>query len=203
MKKPAALANPRYWQGETRQHLKVPRFFVMSDQARLPDPSLVFDHMPKGSAVVLRHTDPAQLAQLAKMILPKARRYGLKVLISNDVRLARRLRADGVHLSEDQCRRGRWRRTIVSCHGNFLITAAQHGAKRFARTAIDAVLLSPAFPTTSHPDAKALGPLQFAKIASHSRYPAIALGGISTTQVRRLRLSRPYGIAAIGGWESV
>ena len=86
----------------------------MSDMQRLPDPSILFDFLPAGTAIVLRHTDSKALALLARRILPKARARHLKVLISNNVRLARQLGADGVHLSEAIFRMGQWRRTITS-----------------------------------------------------------------------------------------
>ena len=50
----------------------------------------------------------------------------------------------------------------------------------------DAVLLSPAFPTGSHPGAPALGPLRFRVLAAHARMPVIALGGMNGHTARRL-----------------
>ena len=50
----------------------------------------------------------------------------------------------------------------------------------------DAVLLSPAFLTRSHPGAAALGPLRFRLLAAHARTPVIALGGMTPATAHRL-----------------
>jgi thiamine-phosphate pyrophosphorylase len=54
----------------------------------------------------------------------------------------------------------------------------------------DAVLLSPAFATRSHPDARALGPVRFRLLAQHARMPVIALGGMTARTARRLASPR-------------
>ena len=203
MKKPAALASPRIWGGKIRQGTRIPRFFVMSDTLRLPDPEAVFDHLPQGGAVVLRHTDPVELTRLAQDILPKAHARGLKVLISNDVRLAHRLGADGVHLSQAKWRQGHWRRTLSMRKPSFIITAALHPAKALRsgeQHGPDAVLVSPVFVTESHPDVAPIGIFRFLALVKSSPRPIIALGGMTADTVRRLKGGQVYGVAAIGAW---
>jgi thiamine-phosphate pyrophosphorylase len=50
----------------------------------------------------------------------------------------------------------------------------------------DAVLLSPVFPTRSHPGAAALGPARFRLMARHAQMPVVALGGMTVRTARRL-----------------
>ena len=74
-----------------------------------------------------------------------------------------------------------------------------------ARTAVaevhargaDAVLVSPVFPTASHPGGRTLGLLRFARLARASRLPVYALGGISAASQRRLKNLPIAGIAGI------
>jgi thiamine-phosphate pyrophosphorylase len=54
------------------------------------------------------------------------------------------------------------------------------------RLGADAVLLSPAFATRSHPGAAMLGPVRFRLLAAHSRIPVIALGGMDQRNADRL-----------------
>ncbi|MCO6419429.1 thiamine phosphate synthase, partial [Siccirubricoccus sp. KC 17139] len=85
--------------------------------------------------------------------------------------------------------------------GRVLLVAAhgRAGLARARRLRADAVLLSPAFPTLSHPGAPALGPLRWAALAVRAGRPALALGGVTGRSARRLpRLAA--GIAAIGGF---
>ena len=55
-----------------------------------------------------------------------------------------------------------------------------------ARKGADAVLLSPAFPTRSHPGATSLGPARFRLLARLSPVPVIALGGMTPKTASRL-----------------
>ena len=70
-------------------------------------------------------------------------------------------------------------------------------ANRFrARTSGAAILLSPVYPTASHPGARTLGRVKFLLLAKRARVPVIALGGMTAQQFRRLPV---YGWAAIDG----
>ena len=174
----------------------------MSDMQRLPDSSILFDFLPAGTAIVLRHTDSKALALLARRILPKARVRHLKVLISNDVCLARQLGADGVHLSEAIFRMGQWRRTIASTPPNFIFTAAHHRLPTTGLRNIDAILMSPVFITESHPRTQSLGVLKFANIVRRTPRPVIALGGITARNIKHIKMCHAFGVAAIGAWQS-
>jgi thiamine-phosphate pyrophosphorylase len=68
-----------------------------------------------------------------------------------------------------------------------------------ARAGADAVLLSPVFPTESHPGARALGSLLFARWARRSPLPVYALGGISAVTIGRITGSGAVGVATVGG----
>ena len=68
-----------------------------------------------------------------------------------------------------------------------------------ARAGIDAVLLSPVFPTESHPGARVMGPLLFARWASRSPLPVYALGGISAATIGRIAGCGVVGVATVGG----
>jgi thiamine-phosphate pyrophosphorylase len=65
---------------------------------------------------------------------------------------------------------------------------------RANRMRADAVLLSPVFPTRSHPDAATLGPLRFRLLARHAQMPVIALGGMTGMTARRLDWPRGAAI---------
>ena len=62
-----------------------------------------------------------------------------------------------------------------------------------------AVLLSPVFPTRSHPGAASLGPLRFRLLAARAQVPVIALGGMNRRSARRLKWPRWAGIDAFAG----
>ena len=76
-------------------------------------------------------------------------------------------------------------------------------ANRFgARTTGAAILLSPVYPTATHPGAKTLGRVKFLGLAKRARVPVIALGGMTARRFRSLpilRSSKVHGWAAIDG----
>ncbi|PHS78951.1 MAG: thiamine phosphate synthase [Rhodospirillaceae bacterium] len=200
MKKLAKLAAPLNWRHEKNR--AIPHFYVMTCQDRLPDPHSILDVLPKGAAIILRNTDAKELEQLARAVLPAAHRNGLKVLLANDVRLAIKLGADGVHLSEHNARRGAL--TNVSHKPGFLVSAAAHSKRAlwWAKKAnADVVLLSPVFATQSHVNAKTLGVLRTLRLARGCSLKSIVLGGITPLSAHRLKHTCIYGLAAIGAWQ--
>ncbi|MBX9635822.1 MAG: thiamine phosphate synthase, partial [Magnetospirillum sp.] len=82
-----------------------------------------------------------------------------------------------------------------------LLSVAAHsraGLARAARLGADYALLSPVFPTASHPGAATIGATRFALWARAARLPVMALGGVTEVSRRRLRFAT--GFAAIGGF---
>lgn len=205
MKKLAKLASPLNWRHQ--KNARLPQFFLLTDVDRLPDPSNLLGSLPRGAAIILRHTDPAALEHLARRIIPRAHLSGLKVLLAGDARLAIRLGADGVHLSEVLARRGPGR--IGRPTKKFIITAAAHSRLALWRTrqaGADMALLSSVFPSDSHQGSHALGSLRFLTLAKYSPVPVVALGGVDTKNARRLWAAggnAVAGLGAIGAWRTL
>lgn len=184
---------------ENARGLGLPPLLLLTDARRLPDPAGAAAHLPRGSAVILRDYDMAERAQLAGRLAYVARRRGLKLLIAGDAHLAIRVGAAGIHLPEaraGEARRWRHRR-------QWLITVAAHSREALQHGAMcgaDAALLSPVFPTASHPDRQPLGAEQFNLLAAEATLPVYALGGIDRHNAVRLLSGRAAGIAAIGAF---
>ena len=178
---------------------QLPTLWLMTDAQRLPDPRMAIMRLPRGSGVILRHTDAKARQALARAIRPLCRARGLVYLIAQDWRLAAAVGADGVHLPERGVAAGAllWRRQRKA-----LLTMSAHSARaalRATRLGADAIVLAPVFATASHPAARTLGPLRLAALARASARPVIALGGISDANVNRLAHTNVHGFAAIGG----
>lgn len=172
---------------------------LLSDDDRLPDPGDALAHMPAGSLMIVRSRDAARRRQQALALLAFCRARGIALLIANDVRLANEIGADGVHLSEASLKRCPRRPAFL--RPDAIVTAAAHDdlAIRRAEVAnLDAVLVSPVFPTKSHPGGRTLGPLRFAAMARRTSLPVLALGGIDARSARRLQGSGAAGVAGIG-----
>lgn len=195
------LHDPRLVAGRRRAE-GLPPLILVTDGARLPDPGPAIGRLPPGSAVILRHYEVPDRADLARRMAALCRRRGVRLLIAGDWRLAAAVGADGVHLPEALARRGppAWGGARPRRPG-FLVTAAAHSPAalwRAARAGADAALLSPVFATASHPGGGAIGVARFAAWCRGAPLPVYALGGIGARTARLLGGTKIAGVAGLG-----
>ena len=180
----------------------IPSLLFVTDETRIPDALRVISQLPRGTGIILRDDGVQRREDFAASIAVIARRRQLRLLIGSDGDLARQVGAAGLHLPENQSRDAhRWRMR----YPNWLVTVAAHsasGLRTAAQVGADAALLSPVFPTQSHPDRRALGVPHFCVLSQTSPIPVIALGGIVAGNVDQLSGANIVGIAAIGGLAS-
>ena len=175
----------------------LPALVLMTDERRLADPAAAALALPKGSAVIVRHTKSPERAKLAHALADIARDNSLVLLVAGDPALADAVRADGLHLPEARlAEAAHWR----SLRPQWLITVAAHSAtslRRAGEVGAHAAFLAPVFATKSHPKAQPLGPMRFINMAREADLPVYALGGITAANVGRLANARIAGLAAI------
>lgn len=169
---------------------------LVTDATRLADPLPAIARLKPGDGVLFRHYEltPARRLTLGLKVAALCRRLDLVLLVAGDSRLARRLGADGLHLPQGLVRSMRGQSLTAAAHdGGAVMRAARAGAK--------AVLVSPVFPTASHPGTAGLGPVRFAALAHAAARRGLsvyALGGMSAAKLRRLHDLPLAGFAAIG-----
>ena len=176
----------------------IPPLWLITDDRR-GDAEVAMPRLPKGAGVIFRHYAAADREELARRLRAIARRHGLIFLVAGDPRLAARVAADGFHAPEGLAHQIATARRLMP---GALVTQAVHGAAGLHAAqhfGADAVLLSPVFATASHPGAPSLGPMRFAALATRSKIPVIALGGMNGPAFRRLNGSGAIGFAAIEG----
>lgn len=180
-----------------------PPLILVSDEVRLPDPLAAAALLPPGSGVLLRHYgDPARAARAAALA-GLCRRRRLVLLVAGDWRLAARLGAAGLHLPEGLARHG----VLAPALGwvrrrHALLTVAAHSPSALGRAAglgADAALVSPVFPSRSHPGAPVVGPLRLGLWSRRAGLGMVALGGVSAASAKRLPRGAVCGVAAIEG----
>ncbi len=177
----------------------LPPLLFFTDPIRTPNPEKVVARLPRGAAVVYRHFGAADALSRGKMIATVARRRGVRLLVGADGTLAARLGADGVHLPQRLAGRTGLVRTL---RRRFLVTAAAHdlpAALRARRAGVQAIVVSPVFPSHSPSAGQALGVRRLATLIRKAGLPAYALGGVTARTARRLPLSGAVGMAAIEG----
>jgi len=157
----------------------VPRLVLLSDARNDALLNRALRRLPAGSALVFRHyhLDPAARAARLRRLARVAALRGVAVVPAGG----------GYGPARDLSRRCGLR--LATAHDLREIGAA-------ARAGADAVLLSPVFPTRSHPGARVLGAVRFNCLARLSPLPVLALGGMTR---RRFGQVRAHGFAAIDG----
>ncbi|TPE61828.1 thiamine phosphate synthase [Sandaracinobacter neustonicus] len=180
---------------------RVPTLWLFTDE-RLgglhPDDPLwaALDRLPRGSGIVFRHYGwPAtERRALFAALQAHARRRHLTLIGSETAPTP-----GGRHLPAHARHRHRHRHP----QSRGLLTAAAHNRRELLqgfRSGADLIFLSPAFPTTSHPGAPALGPARFGLMARNAPGPVIALGGMTASRARRLKPLGAAGFAGIDCW---
>jgi thiamine-phosphate pyrophosphorylase len=177
----------------------LPPLLFFTDPIRTPHPERVVARLPRGSAVVFRAFGAPDGLERGMRLAKAARRRGVVLLVGMDGALAARLGADGVHLPERLAGRAG---SVRALGRRFLVTAAAHdlpAALRARRAGVDAIVVSPVFPSRSPSAGRPIGVRAFASLARAASAPAYALGGVDARNARRIARSGAVGLAAIEG----
>lgn len=183
-----------------RARAGVARLVLMTDFERLPEPDTAIASLPAGSLVILRDYGHAEREALARSLKQACQQAGCWFLVAGDHLLARKVGADGVHLPEHLARA-----PLKTRSGFRLVSAACHSRRSIARAKVagaDLAIVSPVFPTESHPGKSTLGVHRFARLIPRAGLPVAALGGITyknAAQLRGLKLAAVAGISGLTG----
>jgi thiamine-phosphate pyrophosphorylase len=193
----AALLRPREDAGKA-----LPRLLFFTDPVRTPDPEAIAGTLPRGAAIVFRAFGAADSEAQGLRLREIADKRGLRLLAGADARLARAMRADGVHLPERLAHRAS---RLRAAHPHWIVTAAAHSplaARRGLAAGADAVVVSAAFASNSPSAGKAIGPIRLAMLVRAAGGPVYALGGINNKTARLLKSTGLVGLAAVEGFRT-
>jgi thiamine-phosphate pyrophosphorylase len=160
--------------------------WLMSDERNDAALEGALHRLPHGSGFIYRHyhLPPAERVTRWFDLRRIARARGHVAILADSSLTAREWGADGIYGAP---------RALYPTTGGLLTLATAHDLAEIGlanRLRADAVLLSPAFPTRSHPDAATLGPMRFRLLAAHAQMPVIALGGMTAVTAHRLKWPR-------------
>ena len=134
------------------------------------------------------------IKELALRSIEMAHKAGARVLLNEDIELAKEVGANGVQLTGAQLAACKQRPDVELC------AASCHNAEELklaAELELDFALLSPVLPTRSHPGAPHLGWELFAGLAQNSSIPLYALGGLQPGDMDQAWESGAHGIALL------
>jgi len=163
----------------------LPHLWLLSDarnDAVLED---ALERLPEGSGFVFRHyhLEPKKRRERWGMLRSICRSKSHLAVLSAGASLAREWHADGLYGGPSELANAAPMLRIATAHDAAEIALAQNiGA--------DAIMLSPVYPTRSHPDGRTLGPEGFHALARTTSLPVIALGGMTARRAHELGATR-------------
>jgi thiamine-phosphate pyrophosphorylase len=146
-----------------------------------------------------KNLSPAEFYREAEQAIAVARQHGLKIIINDRVDIALALKADGVHLGQDDLPVEAARRLVgndvvigLSTHN---LAQAQHAA----RLPIDYLAIGPIFPTSTKESANPAVGLAGLTEVRHavSGIPLVAIGGINATNREQVIAAGADAVAVI------
>lgn len=179
-----------------RANINMPPLLFLTDPERTPRPWETAARLPAGAGVIFRHFGAVNARDTALRLRDATRRRDGLLLIGLDAELAETVGADGVHLPE---RALHLSAALAVARPDWRITGAVHAPQALVSAhGLDAVLLSPVFPTTGPSSTSpALGLAVFRAMAATAPCPVYALGGINAACARSLSGSGACGLAGV------
>jgi 8-oxo-dGTP diphosphatase len=183
--------------------LKLPPIYVISNLAEMGEEiffATLKSQLARGLRLIQvreKQLEKDAFTKFSAQVIALARPYGAKVLISEDIALARALGADGVHLPSHAML------VLKTKPADLLVAASTHNKMELAYAQaldLDFVVLSPVKSTMSHPETEPLGWQRFTELAENVTVPIYALGGMSLSD---LPLALSYGARGIAFQRSI
>ncbi|MCQ2760379.1 thiamine phosphate synthase [Helicobacter pylori] len=176
-------------------HIKGDRINALLETLELALQSKItaFQFRQKGDLAL---QDPVEIKQLALECQKLCKKYGVPFIINDEVRLALELKADGVHVGQEDMA---IEEVVTLCQKCLFIGLSVNTLEQALKARhLDSVAylgVGPIFPTPSKKDKQVVGVNLLKKIHdSGVKKPLVAIGGITTHNASKLR---EYGGIAV------
>ncbi len=144
-----------------------------------------------------KHTDYEHFKKIALEIKPICKEYNVPLIINDNVKLAKEIDADGVHLGQDDLDIKAAREYLgadkiigVSAHNVKEARAAENGGADYLGSGA-------AFVTSTKTDAGAIDHKVLADVAHSVKIPVVAIGGINEGNISKLEGLGLDGVAVV------
>lgn len=139
-----------------------------------------------------------QRLEVAKRLQEVAQKAAVSFIVNDDVELARKLSADGIHVGQDDDSVSKIRELIdqemwigLSVSNDMELESAQ-------KSGADYLGIGPIYPTNSKSDAvEPIGVDHLRKMLEHNQLPTVGIGGITQSLLTELSETKLGGVAVI------
>ena len=139
------------------------------------------------------------LEQEAREILALCRQYGVPLLINDDVMLAKKIGADGVHVGQDDMSAAKARELLGEDAVIGVTARTVEQALAAQEAGADYLGSGAVFGTSTKKDAKPMDPAYFQQICESVSIPVVAIGGVTLDNIRELEGRKMSGFAIVSG----
>ena len=186
-----------------RQHLRM--YLVLGSVNCIEEPSRIVQKALAGGATMVQFREKGHgalvgepMIQLARRIQNQCRQASVPFIVNDDVELALKLNADGVHIGQDDECAASVRERI----GNRILGVSAHTVEEARRAILhgaDYLGIGPIYPTVSKDDAKAAqGPAILRELRKAGiDLPIVGIGGITVERVEEVMGAGADGVAVI------
>ena len=190
-----------------RRGLQIRGLYAIVDNSirpELPLPALAEAALRAGAKVIqlrAKHLSTRELAAAAKAIAALCRGEKVIFIVNDRLDVALAVKADGVHLGQDDLPLAAARRVAGE---RLLIGVSTHSveeARRAEQAGADYMGFGAMFATASKDKVTApQGTKRLAEVVSAVKIPVIAIGGITLEKLEEIHAAGAAGAAVIGAW---
>lgn len=181
------------------------KYFIMGSINCERDPISVLEEALQAGITMFQYREKGKNAlkgaayvQFARQCQKLCQAYHVPFIVNDDVQLALKLDADGIHVGQDDLNIESFRQQMK----DKIIGVSVHSMKELEqaiRAGADYVGIGPIFETSSKEDAKPPAGITFLAEAreNYPQYPIVAIGGITTENSVIVRQAGASGVAVI------
>lgn len=181
------------------------RLYAVTDRGWLGDETLYeqVEKALKGGATMVqlreKNLEEEAFAREAEEILTLCRRYQVPFIVNDNVELAKRIGADGVHIGQADMKLAR-AREILGSDAIIGVTAKTiQQAKEAEAGGADYLGSGAVFGSSTKLDAKPMDHALLQEICGCVKIPVVAIGGITAANVMQLKGRGMAGVAVVSG----
>ena len=180
-------------------------YFIMGTPNCIEEPLHVLEDALKAGITIFQLREKGEgaltgnpLEQFARQCQELCKSYNVPFIVNDDVELALKIQADGVHVGQDDVPLSQIRENFIGR----IVGVSVHSAEEMdqaLRGGADYVGIGPIYETQSKSDAKTPAGLCFLQQARklHRDFPLVAIGGITTKNAHETLKAGADGVAVI------
>lgn len=182
----------------------MPQLIYMTDGLRYDNSVEFYKSLPQNTMVIIREYDYPDREQRIRTIVTLCRKLNISFSIAANWQLALKLKAHAIHIPEHMKQQIPF--IAQKIRPSMVITSSAHSITHVYQNhfvGCDASILSPVFPTESHPGAIPLSRNTLMRVKNAaSNHRIYALGGIDNINIVSLKHRGFSGIAGISCFHS-